>query len=125
MLFRSLSRNLHLGQTGLNVTVLSVGTALVLIWLQKRFENGRQHVNYLTGIFRFFGRNSYEVYLTHMFIVFIMVAVYQSFNLSGAWTWALYLSTIILSGLLGELVARYFSVPMNARIRKFSGFTRQ
>ena len=117
LIFRSLVRDLHLVQTGLNVTVLAIGTALVLIWMQKRFVSGRQVPKFSTGILRFFGRNSYEVYLTHMFVVFALVEGYHSLKLSGEWAWGLYLSAILLSGLVGELVARYFSNPVNARLR--------
>lgn len=117
VIFRSVGRYLHLGQTGLNVTVLAIGTALVLIWMQKRFVSGRQEPFITTSVFRFFGRNSYEVYLTHMFVVYALVEVYTALKLSGEWTWGLYLSVILLSGILGELVARYFSNPVNISLR--------
>ncbi len=117
LIFRSIARSMHLGQTGLNVTVLAIGTALVLIWMQKRFAHGQQVPGRYTRLFRFFGRNSYEVYLTHMFVVYIFCEVYYALNLSGEWAWALYISIIFFSGTLGELVAKYFSTPLNKMLR--------
>ena len=115
----------ELSKIALNVTVLSIGTAFVLIWMQKRFTNGLQRPSRLTGWLRFMGRNSYEVYLTHMFVVFMMVKYFQEMNLAGEWVWTLYLTVIFVSGILGELVARYFSNPMNhllrERFKQFSG----
>ncbi len=118
LFLRPIARELHLGQTGLNVTILSIGTAMVLIWMQKRSENGKQPVWKSPGLLRYFGRNSYEIYLTHMFIVYILFEIYKKYQLSGEWSWALYLFTILFSGLLGELVARYISNPANLYLRK-------
>ncbi len=117
--FRPISRQLHLGQTGLNITVLSLGTAMVLIWMQKRMERGKQFKWRYPGVFRFLGRNSYEIYLTHMFVVYVLFNIYKKQNFSGEWAWGLYIATIILSGVLGELVARYISNPANRYLRRF------
>jgi peptidoglycan/LPS O-acetylase OafA/YrhL len=118
LFFRSVAHDLHLGQTGLNVTVLAIGAALVLIWMQKRFVNRKQKPMLSTAVIRFFGRNSYEVYLTHMFVVFALVETYHALKLSGEWVWGLYISVFLFSGLLGEFVARYFSNPVNSKLRE-------
>jgi peptidoglycan/LPS O-acetylase OafA/YrhL len=118
LFFRSISGELNLGQTGLNVTVLSLGTAMVLIWMQKRTESGRQRTCKWGGVLRIFGRNSYEIYLTHLFVVYALFEVYKRHQFSGEWTWVLYIATILLSGLLGEIVARYISNPANSYLRK-------
>ena len=118
MVFRKWVSALGLTNIGLNVTFLAIGTALVLIWMQKRFVSGEQIPSRFTGSLRFLGRNSYEVYLTHMFVVFIFVEVYHALNLSGEWAWILYLAVLVFSGVLGELVARYFSNPVNNRLRE-------
>jgi peptidoglycan/LPS O-acetylase OafA/YrhL len=111
---------------GLNVTFLAIGTAMVLISMQKRFAGGHQVSSRFTTFFRFLGRNSYEVYLTHMFVVFLFIETYQALKLSGEWAWLLYLSIIVFSGFVGELVARHFSNPLNNRLRirfKSNAFT--
>lgn len=118
MVFRKWVSTMGLTMIGLNVTFLAVGTALILIWMQKRFIYGQQTVPIHTRFLRFLGRNSYEVYLTHMFVVFLFVKGYQALNLSGEWAWMLYVSVIIISGILGDFVARYFSNPINIALRE-------
>jgi peptidoglycan/LPS O-acetylase OafA/YrhL len=64
-----------------------------------------------------YGRRSYEVYLTHMFVVF---ACFNVFLWAGKPMWLvlpLFLTVIVLSGALGELVARFFSDPANRWLR--------
>jgi peptidoglycan/LPS O-acetylase OafA/YrhL len=117
IVFRKWVFAMGLTKTGLNVTLLVIGTAMVLIWMQKRFVNGEQIPSRYTGLLRFLGRNSYEVYLTHMFVVFFFVEVYAALKLSGEWIWVIYMSVLTFSGIIGELVARYFSNPLNALLR--------
>ena len=64
------------------------------------------------------GRNSYEIYLTHMFVVILLVRWFKGWGGEGEWIWGLYLGGILLSALLGEVVARWFSNPMNRYLRK-------
>jgi peptidoglycan/LPS O-acetylase OafA/YrhL len=117
--FRGLVREMGLAKTGLNVTVLVTGAAMVLIWMQRRCESGQQVAGKLTACFRFLGKNSYEIYLTHMFVVYILVEAYKYLNMNGEWTWMLYLSALVLSGILGNVVASYFSNPINVRLRQW------
>jgi peptidoglycan/LPS O-acetylase OafA/YrhL len=67
------------------------------------------------------GRRSYEVYLTHMFVVFTLFGLFKSAGLSLGAVPALFIGVILISGLLGELVARFYSEPMNRRIRQRFG----
>lgn len=48
------------------------------------------------------------------------VYIFDSMKLSGEWIWALYISVIVLSAVLGNLIAQYFSNPVNLIIRKRS-----
>jgi peptidoglycan/LPS O-acetylase OafA/YrhL len=70
-----------------------------------------------TAFLRWFGRNSYEVYLTHMFAIWPMVGLFfyfrQSIHLSPLW----FLAILALAGGLGSLVARFYSEPLNDRLR--------
>jgi peptidoglycan/LPS O-acetylase OafA/YrhL len=115
--FRKWIYGLGLTNIGLNVTFLAIGTALILIWMQKRFDSANQTFSKGTGLLRFLGRNSYEIYLTHMFVVILFVHLYSTLKLSGEWTWILYALIIIVSGVLGNIVAFYFSGPLNNSIR--------
>jgi peptidoglycan/LPS O-acetylase OafA/YrhL len=85
--------------------------------MQKRMENGTQFKGKYLGLFRFLGRNSYEIYLTHMFVVFILFKIYREQEFLGEWAWTLYIASILLSALLGEIMARFFSNPINRYLR--------
>jgi peptidoglycan/LPS O-acetylase OafA/YrhL len=64
------------------------------------------------------GRCSYEIYLVHMFVVF---AAYRVFVAAGKPMVAvpiLFLSVILIAGLLGALVAKLFSEPVNRWLRR-------
>jgi peptidoglycan/LPS O-acetylase OafA/YrhL len=118
MIFKKWIYKIGLMDIGLDVTLLSIGTAMVLIWMQKRFISGQQTPSRYTKMLRFLGRNSYEGYLTHVFVVLLFVRGYNALNLFGDWAWVLYISIVIISGILGMLVARYFSNPLNIILRE-------
>ena len=133
--FRGIAARLAFYKAGLDVTLLEIGTALLVIALQQRSENQPEHKQVskpthaasLSGIgdvlyrstafLRWFGRNSYEVYLTHMFAIWPMVGLFfyfrQSIHLSPLW----FLAILALAGGLGSLVARFYSEPLNDRLR--------
>ena len=115
--FRHTAWLMGLPQTGLNVTVLELGTALMLIAMQQRFESGLSRPHAVSAIFRWYGRNSYEVYLTHMLVVWPMMRIFydlhQSINAAPLW----FVVITILAGLLGAIVARFYSEPLNLRLR--------
>ena len=67
------------------------------------------------------GRRSYEIYLTHMFVVFTLFGAFQSAAPSLVAIPVMFISVIVLSGLLGELVARFYSEPMNRWLRQRFG----
>jgi peptidoglycan/LPS O-acetylase OafA/YrhL len=105
---------LGLARTGLDMTVLAAGTCmLIAAAAQTRWRSPR-----LLSPMLKLGQRSYEVYLTHMFLVF---ALFQLFVTRGApmiGVPALFLVVILLSGLLGELVARFYSEPANRFLRE-------
>ncbi len=64
------------------------------------------------------GERSYEIYLTHMFVVFIL---YNFFAFGGkplGIVPVLFVATIFCSAVLGDLVARFYSEPMNWLLRR-------
>jgi peptidoglycan/LPS O-acetylase OafA/YrhL len=134
--FRGIAARLAFYKAGMDVTVLEIGSALLLIALQQSSENqaGTKQITdrstrsfslsrmsealyRSTAFLRWFGRNSYEVYLTHMFAVWPMVGLFfyfhQSIHLAPVW----FLGTLALAGGLGYLVARFYSEPFNQRLR--------
>jgi peptidoglycan/LPS O-acetylase OafA/YrhL len=117
MVFRGWQARLGLYKVGLDVTILELGTALLVIAYQQGFEAKATVGHWLTSPLRWFGRNSYEVYLTHMLVVWPMVGIFyhtnQSLNSAPLW----FVAMTVFSGLLGYAVARFFSEPVNRALR--------
>ena len=109
---------------GLDVTVLSVGTALLAISCLQRFEKNAGTLKAwgwffhpLSELLRGVGRSSYEIYLTHMFVIWPVVwAFYRSrSSLNTAPVW--FLIAAVISGMLGFAVAKFYSEPLNRILR--------
>ena len=113
---KPLVRFLHLYQAGLDFTALALGTAFLLIPISIANRDGTS----LSSPLRWLGRNSYELYLTHMFVVMFGVQWF----VARAWpvtTAPLYsVGLLLLCAGLGELVARWYSEPLNRRLRRLS-----
>ncbi len=106
------STDRFLAKHDLDDTVLPIGICLVMIATVLRGSRGG---GMLTASVRWFGRNSYEVYLTHEFLVVLGVAAFSRWHGThpGLWTLAITASTAPL----GWAVAHWFSEPMNRRLR--------
>ena len=115
--FRKEVALLGLTKAGLNVSILSLGTAFVLIGMQKTFKTQLQKISKSQKIFGIFGENSYEIYLSHGFVVIFFTNIYKSFNLTNFFIPILYLIILIASAFLGKGIAKYFSNPINLFIR--------
>jgi peptidoglycan/LPS O-acetylase OafA/YrhL len=105
--------NLALERSGLDMTLLAIGSCMLIAAAsQSNWRSPR-----ILGPLRLLGQRSYEVYLTHMFIVF---ALFHIFLLAGkplAGVPFLFMAVIVLAALFGELVARSYSDPLNRMIR--------
>ncbi|QNK02657.1 acyltransferase family protein [Dyella telluris] len=69
------------------------------------------------GWLRSWGRLSYEIYLTHMFVVTAIVRLYKAMGSDLAHGYLWYLPALPLCWLLGKAVERYISVPAEQRLR--------
>ena len=98
----------------MNVTILEIGVGLILIVMQEWYSNQNRRGRTWLKPIRFFGRNSYELYLTHVFI--ILVASRIAFH-STAEIFAEYAVILVLCAIVGQLVSAYFSNPMNKLLR--------
>lgn len=114
MLARPMVAKLYLYKTGLDVTVLALGTCLLLVAIVQGSKEGR----WPTATIRWFGRNSYEIYLTHMFVVLWGVQLFMAMGLGKAGAIFWYVAMLGLSGWVGGLVATWYSEPMNRRLRR-------
>ena len=110
VVFRRSALSRGLEQVGLGISVLELGVALILLALSQGV--GSTVVARGTWWMRSVGRCSYEIYLTHMFVVFAL------FGLFKTPVTLLFCATILLSALLGEAAARLYSEPPNMRLRR-------
>ena len=104
------------GGTGLNMTILGLGTCMfIAATAQTQWRSPRL----LTPLLRI-GQYSYEVYLTHMFVVFAFFDVFLAVGNPMRLVPILFVSTILVSGALGALIASFYSEPMNRFLRSRS-----
>src|SRR6202522_1270067 len=102
-----------LARKGLDMTVLAAGSCmLIAVAAQTRWRSPRL----LTPLLKL-GQRSYEVYLTHMFLVFALFQMFVAIGKPMIGVPALFIVVILLSGFLGELVARFYSEPANRFLR--------
>lgn len=100
-------------------SILSIGVALLLVAAVR--HELKPVIRKLLSPLIIYGRLSYEVYLTHMFVVYSGVRLYKYYDV-GINDSLIWLTGIILvSGMLGYTVERFFSNPMNLLLRKRGG----
>jgi peptidoglycan/LPS O-acetylase OafA/YrhL len=108
-----------LSKIGLDVTILELGVALVLCALANGV--GNHTLCRGTGLIQLIGRGSYEIYLTHMFVVLGLMHPFKA--LFGASphvsTYPIaYVLMLALSVALGTAVSRWYSEPLNLELRR-------
>ena len=110
----------RLGRSGTDDTALALATCMVILGTVLRGRTGRAW----TAPIRWFGRHSYEVYLTHEFVVVWVTMLYVRVHRGGG-NWGSPLvwipAEVVLAAPLGWAVARWFSEPMNRRLRGAAG----
>ena len=96
--------------------VLTLSSLCLLLCCQWRAACGPMRPLRGFGWLRAWGRLSYEIYLTHMFVVFVVVRAYHTWGdaLHG-WLW--YLPALALCWLLGMAVERLLSTPCERWLR--------
>ncbi|UII77381.1 acyltransferase [Flagellimonas sp. HMM57] len=118
LFFRGFVYRSGLASIGLNVTLLSLGTGLLVIWMHYRHISGKQKNYWLLNGIRKMGILSYEMYLTHMFIIIALVGAFNKIKAPKEAIYVLYLSTIILSFLLAKYINKWLTKPINYMIRR-------
>jgi len=102
-----------LDRKGLEETILAIGTCLISIASAQTQWKSPHLLRPLLKI----GQYSYEVYLTHMFVVFALFSIFLDYGKSMRLVPAFFVLTILISGLLGALIAHLYSEPMNRHLR--------
>lgn len=105
-----------LGRTGLNMTVLGVGTCMFIAATAQTKWTSPRILRPLLKI----GQYSYEVYLTHMFVVFGLFGLFLDADKPMRLVPVLFVATILIAGVLGAAVAHFYSEPVNRYLRQRS-----
>lgn len=102
---------LSTGHASLLIIACSVGLFLPgCAWLQAGAPRG---LRWLARM----GRLSYELYLTHMFVVLAVVAAWRAWVEDARWNFVPWLPAVLLCGWLAALVERRFSKPCESWVR--------
>ena len=99
---------------GLDMTLVALATCMIIAATAQTQWRSSPVLRPLLVL----GRCSYEIYLTHMFVVF---AAFQLFVAAGkpiGGVAILFPAVILLAGLLGVLIAKIYSEPMNGWLRR-------
>jgi len=118
LVYRGLIFKWGIAGLGLNVSMLSVGTGMVVLWMHRRQAEGREKERWFNVGLKNMGTYSYEIYLTHMFVVLIAAKIYAHYSPGSRWLVAYIPVTVILCYLLGKAAFLYFSEPLNLWLRK-------
>jgi peptidoglycan/LPS O-acetylase OafA/YrhL len=113
--FAKTSTFLALTERRLNLTLLSLATAGLLV-ASTRIRLGAFAAALLRPLMSL-GRSSYEVYLTHMFVVLFAVQVYEERQMPAAAAYPLLGAILLACWALGALVERWLSAPANHWLR--------
>ena len=105
--------SLGLRRNGLDMTMVAAGTCMIVVVAAQTQWAGSPRIRPLLRL----GQRSYEVYLTHMFIVFAFFQLFLTAGKSLGAVPALFIVVILTSAALGEAVAHFYSEPMNRLLR--------
>ena len=97
-------------------TTISIGVGLLLVSSVRKTLSPA--IQILLRPLIAYGRLSYEVYLTHMFVVYSAVRLYKKYQVSLDNAVACLIAILFVSAILGYIVERFFSKPMNVWIRE-------
>nr|WP_280518366.1 acyltransferase [Rhodanobacter sp. B2A1Ga4] len=97
--------------------VLALSTLCLLLASQQRQLRGNWRPVRGWGWLRSWGRLSYEIYLSHMFVVFAVVRLYRWTGSEPRWGFLWYLMALPLCWLLGMAVERWLSLPCERWLR--------
>jgi peptidoglycan/LPS O-acetylase OafA/YrhL len=100
------------------ILVLTISTASLVLGfhLQAKAAPGWRLRG--TGWMQSCGRLSYEIYLTHMFVVLTLVRIFRKSHAGIAWGFFWYFPAIALAWAVGWIVSKYFSIPCERALRE-------
>ncbi|MEP6897311.1 MAG: acyltransferase family protein, partial [Rhodanobacter sp.] len=98
--------------------LLAVSALCLLLACELRQHYGAWKAWHGLGWLRSWGRLSYEIYLSHMFVVFAVVRLFRMAGGDPRWGFLWYLLALPLCWLLGAVVERWLSTPCERWLRR-------
>lgn len=93
--------------------VLTLSAGVLLIALHRDSSTLPRGTGWLASM----GRLSYEIYLTHMFVVFGVVAIYRTVDAKPWFGFLWYAPVVLLCWVLGAALALGWSIPLDRALR--------
>jgi peptidoglycan/LPS O-acetylase OafA/YrhL len=118
LVFRRLAPNLFLQRVGLAISALELGVTLVVIALAQGI--GSALLARGTGLLRRVGRCSYEIYLTHMFVILGLMPLIVDAKPQASAIMLWYVVLLAASVALGWIVSEVYSESLNRALRSAS-----
>ena len=112
--FSIFANSIGLGRSGINMSLLALGICMIAAAASQSGWRGPRFL----GALLLLGQRSYEIYLTHMFVVFALFDLFVFGGKSLGSVPFLFVATIFCAAVLGDLVARFYSEPMNWLLRR-------
>jgi peptidoglycan/LPS O-acetylase OafA/YrhL len=106
-----------LGRNGVSMTTLALGASLVIAAAASSEWRAPRVLEPVLAL----GRLSYEIYLTHIFVVMGLFSMFLSVGKPMRGVAALFAGVIVSAGVVGRLVSRMYTEPMNLWIRARAG----
>jgi peptidoglycan/LPS O-acetylase OafA/YrhL len=106
-----------LGRNGLNFTIFAAGVCLLIVAASQSSWRSPKVLSPLLIL----GQKSYEIYLTHMFAVVALFAVFVHFGKPLRGVPIFFISAIVAAGVIGWGVSVLYAEPMNRLIRRRTG----
>jgi peptidoglycan/LPS O-acetylase OafA/YrhL len=113
LIFSWQTRRDWLGQSGLRMTILGIATCMFIAATAQTQWKAPHILSPLLKI----GQYSYEIYLTHMFVVYTFFDLFVRAGKPMRLVPVLFVFTILIAGLLGAAVASLYSEPINRFLR--------
>lgn len=111
--FSLLAYQWEFGRYGLEMTLLAIGACMcIVVFAQTHWRAPRVFRPLLRT-----GQYSYEIYLTHMFVVFGFFTVFVNAGRQMRLVPALFIAVVLVSAVVGAVVAELYSEPMNRLLR--------
>lgn len=103
-----------LGRYGLEMTLLAIGACMcIAVFAQTNWRAPRV----LRPLLRT-GQYSYEIYLTHTFVVYGFFALFVNMGKQMRFVALLFIAVVLVSVVLGAVVAEFYSESMNRLLRR-------